>query len=778
MAWKFNWGVRTDHHGLPSGAYTTSPVPITESTTEYVLKNDEYPDGKTFYLGTKIYVDGGYSGGSNDGSWAHPYTTITAAISSMATGRGNRTIIVRGAHDAFDGVYTGTYSLTNYPGDDDTHRTMIVGYGQERPTLDGGDTQTSIISCQSSTYRDSYVTIQRLKLYNTQASGVRLGWDVTGDKRGNYFYCIDILFNMCGNCSHDFGTSGSCYYLNVDYGWIFHCTSEYTYGHGYKMGDGSAHELIEWSISQYIGWWEGIELVYHHAAVGIDFPADSDSKDEHDITCRYNIIHSVINYGIQCRYCNGYSIHHNELYDYCYYDQILPEAGILTPNAGKGILIYNGNTHGECYSNLLHDPHWTAEHIYIGGINSAQGNYVYNNLIYGGQFRGITIISSAGNESHTYIHNNSMYMSCPATGVTDTEGALIRTRGIQAGDDVIIRNNLLYQAGTGRVWIEYTGSASKDPEHTYNRCYAPAGTIGWTLDATDEEADPAWVENPAGEYSTNEGKLSVAIAGTDLSAYFTTDANGTLRGTWDKGWLELIAGGEGVAFETFENAELQTWVDGGGTWTYGASGSHGDSSYHRKVVGTATNVRYVEDAGASGIMYHAGWFNLLVDAMADTSTLVLVDLQTSVATSMLACCGLQLVKAGAQLTVRCRYYDGGTVYTDPVNISAATWYHYGLYYDNTNNKMAWYLSTDTDLGAARFSDDTITTTRTPVTVKLGYVSCGGTYGTGVTSMGYDSLDVDYTSLVHTAEDSSGGGGGGGSNSMSVAAMQLLGLLGR
>jgi hypothetical protein len=45
-------------------------------------------------------------------------------------------------------------------------------------------------------------------------------------------------------------------------------------------------------------------------------------------------------------------------------------------------------------------------------------------------------------------------------------------------------------------------------------------------------------------------------------------------------------------------------------------------------------------------------------------------------------------------------------------------------------------------------------------------------------MGYDSLDVDYTSLVHTAEDSSGGGGGGGSNSISVAAMQLLGLLGR
>ena len=160
--WEFDWDIRNDRDGKPAGIYTETPFPIDENTISYSIKSDEYPEGKTYYLGTKYFVDGAYTGGSNDGSWEHPWTSISEALSNA--GSGNTAIIVRGAHDGFDGIYYGTYSLSNHYGVDDTHRFMIVGYGQERPIFDGQGATSIIFTYQNSNRDDAYITLQRLQI--------------------------------------------------------------------------------------------------------------------------------------------------------------------------------------------------------------------------------------------------------------------------------------------------------------------------------------------------------------------------------------------------------------------------------------------------------------------------------------------------------------------------------------------------------------------------------------------------------------------------------------
>ena len=72
--WTFDWDKRTDRDGRPAGHYELTPYAIKRDTTSYAIVNDE--GTKTYELGTKCYVDGGYDGAASDGSWRRPWTSV------------------------------------------------------------------------------------------------------------------------------------------------------------------------------------------------------------------------------------------------------------------------------------------------------------------------------------------------------------------------------------------------------------------------------------------------------------------------------------------------------------------------------------------------------------------------------------------------------------------------------------------------------------------------------------------------------------------------------
>jgi parallel beta-helix repeat protein len=224
----FDWNVRLDRHSKPAGIFNETPFPINENSTNYTVMNDEYPQGKTYFLGTKYYVDGGFNGPIYSGNWTNPWKNITAALSSVSNG--SATIIIRGSHDSFNGIYN-EYGLTLKSGINDTYRFTIVGYGQERPIINGSSNTTDSISASGSV---SYSTLQRVKFQDNDRSGVRTSSD------DSYLNIIDVwLYN---NNKYNFVSNqtygdGNLYFLSTDNSWIFHSSSEHTYGHCFKIGD-------------------------------------------------------------------------------------------------------------------------------------------------------------------------------------------------------------------------------------------------------------------------------------------------------------------------------------------------------------------------------------------------------------------------------------------------------------------------------------------------------------------------------------------------------------
>ncbi len=521
----FDWNTRVDRSGKPAGVFTETPFPVDENSTSYDILNDENPSGKTFNLGTHYYVDGDPAGAGNDGnagtSFSLPKLTIQSAVT--AAGSGNKAIIVRGAHDSFDGVYTGNVSFNGLSGTDDTHRITLVGYAQERPIIDMEGSGSSAIT--RGTSADAFVIVQRFGLTNGASYGVRLGWDSDGDKRDEYFNCIDIHLS--------YFASSACYYLNTDYGWISHCTVDHTFGHGFKIGDGSSYGLIEWCVSQYVGYWSGVEShpdYVQHSSVAIDFPNTTDSRNSHDIICRYNIGAYAVNYALQLRRVKAFTVHHNEFSDSIHHDEITPAGGTL----GKFMIImYAGQTDGDFYSNVVRDPSSTdTDLILISDVSTSLPVLnLYNNLIYGATGDTINVLDgiSVPNSGDINISNNSIY--------ADNAKALLH---YEAGTySLVLTNNIMYQAGSGDCLEDVSAPAII---HTYNQYYAPLGSVGITLSTGEEESDPEWLDIPFGAYVEASAKLSATSPARDSAdelSGFTVDALEVLRGvSWDMGAYE------------------------------------------------------------------------------------------------------------------------------------------------------------------------------------------------------------------------------------------------
>jgi hypothetical protein len=528
--WQFDWNARTDRYGKPAGYFDITPFPINETTTSYSIKNDEYPNGKTYYVGTKYYVDRniGIDSGNCQNS-NNPCSTINYAITQA--GNGNVAILIKA------GIYDLTTSLTVGSGINDTNRWILSGWGQDRPIISGKLFGDNIIKSSSK----SYLTVQRLKIQDSYYEGI-------GFSDGAYINLIDLwVYNTTNRVP--IAGDGNIHLHQINNAYLMHLTSEHTYDHCIKIGDNDNNAIVEWSIVKECGYWLGISNVTDGTACGFDFPSDS-PQEPINLILKYSIAHDVLFSCSQVRRQNNYSLHHNEFYNCPNLDAVTGERSHITP---QGMVNIHQTSYGRFYDNLVRsgpDREGIADSsctdclsvgLGLSQSSSVQTSYIYNNLFWD-IARPLFVYGYSGDGliQHYEILGNSFYGNSNNTLVSISSGSV--TLG---EDSVSFQNNIIYQNGTNVN--SRAVDLDSDIIRSYNLYYAPYSTIGTTLGTSEINANPLFETIPSGTYSFGEGHLisnSPAInSGTSLSSLFAIDLDGVSRpqsSAWDIGAYEYV----------------------------------------------------------------------------------------------------------------------------------------------------------------------------------------------------------------------------------------------
>lgn len=524
----FNWATKTDRDGRIAGYYSATPIPVTEALSSYSITNDE--GTKTLTLGTVYFVDGTLSGTTatynpaTRAATGGSYTAYKTIGGSAVVGAGNNTILVR----------SGTYkenALYLPAGTDSTHRYSVIGYNNERPIVDGTGGGAGDPIMQVSYYG----TVQRLEFTNSTDASLRMA------STNSYFidlYVHDVQAAFGNAAIHLAGNTNA---------WINHCTISRTKNHGIKVSDATCYSIVEWTEVEWTAWWspEGdehgdsyhptpIDLVSHNPLIGVSN------------TVRYCSIRNACVYGLGVAGQQGYSVHHNEVYNtflvYNGYVGGYANAATYIQNAliGAHATYLNEDACGSFYSNVIHDKNGAVDGVNLSSLfcigNSTDAavskspNYIYNNFLYQTDASSLNyavyVFNIAAGHDLRFLNN---------TLVADTAGTGDTILEVLYTGSVGITNNIVYQKGAGAAWGLQTGNV-----HNNNCVYYPSGTVGHTLDATDISADPLLVSASSFQIqSTSPCK----DAGATLVG-FSADINGTSRpwgAAWDIGAYEYSA---------------------------------------------------------------------------------------------------------------------------------------------------------------------------------------------------------------------------------------------
>ncbi|MBN2494836.1 MAG: hypothetical protein JXR96_09625 [Deltaproteobacteria bacterium] len=551
----FDWGVRRDRDGRPAGIYESTPYPIDEAALGrlyYEVKNDEHPSGRRFYLGASaddiVFADGRL-GDDCDGASYSPaeracsasgayraFDTIGEAVE--AAGSGNRSVVIR------EGTYDEQLDLDEHLGQDGDHRFTLVGYGQERPVLEGASAgaEDPILKTNTTT-GEAFITYQRLKLQNNAHRGVL--------NRRDELYMIDVEIENCVNQPGNTGDGNVVFYDSSDC-WLHHCTSHHTYGHCYKLSDAYADgwpdgtpsdgNILEWSVGYECGYWQSgyDQTAYfgHHSA-GLDFPQSDGQREAHGHIVRYNIVHDVLAHCVQMRNVEGFSLHHNEIYGCIRGKDALSDYG---EHFGYDVqvLVYgttNWQSSGEIAANVIRDPGSGS----VGAIrvSSSEGAEqpirIFNNLFYGDFGSAPAVHLSAG--TSTLFANNSVYAGSSDTVLREEDGA-----------SCTLVNNIVYQSAQGAC-----ARLMPETDDDFNLYFFPGGSLGEHADGAHDQL-PAeqdfWIALPEGAYGATEaaldGENDAVDRGTGLDGIFDQSFNGVPRpcgAGWDIGACEYCPGG-------------------------------------------------------------------------------------------------------------------------------------------------------------------------------------------------------------------------------------------
>jgi len=528
--WRFDWNTRTDINGKTAGIFEVTPFPIYESTESIAIKNDEHQNGKVFLTGNKIYVDGNLGNDLNDGlSFDKPKKTIGKALQQIEQGQ-HHTILIRGAYGSFDGIYRETIKLNGKSGKNDQERLIIAGYGQERPVIDGSNgLEPIIISSNSSA--DRFITLLRLKIQNSQERGIILfGKQSEPRERTGFINIIDVWIRDTSKGSYvgnEFSRDGNLHTLYTEHIWIYHCTSEHTYGKCYKISADSDYPLVEWSIARECGHWQGMAGTSDVHPYGFDFAADGVSDDNKGIILRYNLSGTTL-MGNEIRYSPDYDIHHNEFYDPIHTDDYQNEKSSW--DSSSGFMIRGTNSYGKFHSNIIHGntdrdrPYLVS----LGYINNSYKNSFYNNILFDNLGDAFNVNVSPGYEVNIEFYNNTILAS------NDSILINIGDRDISDDSKIIVKNNIVLQGGNGKC-VKYAEMVDSG----YNQYFSPYGTIGIVeLRNGDVELDPGIQWEAGDPFSVGAFRPGSPISGTDVSHLFNLDLVNNRRVNWTIGAIE------------------------------------------------------------------------------------------------------------------------------------------------------------------------------------------------------------------------------------------------
>jgi hypothetical protein len=591
--WQYDWNLRTDVYGKPAGGFDQTPFPITEKTESYTISTDE--GVKTFYLGKKFYVDGLTGSDANPGtSFDAPKKTIKAATIA-ARGRGNKTIIVRGAHDGFNGDYGRLLLRDSCGGVDDSHRFLIVGYGQERPIIRSSKDAGEVFGTEMVDTTD-FVTLQRIEARDS-ARGVLIYFN-------QWFNLIDVKVENILSVGIDL--------LESRHVWAYHCSVSKVLNYGFGNMDalmpGCDGCLIDWCSVKDIGYWTGpagsetaepsvpgmkqIPAVFNSAlprsavkfsngyggsspstihGVGLTLRGTKE-RPLYDLTVRYSLV-SGLRGGNIVSYARNFNIHHNEFYDCVHKADFEAEE-----KPGKAASVWlNDDSSGLFYANIVRDNHdtqspnlvlltklnpvnlwsagrqpltnpWDVSEIRLLGVK------VFNNLFYGVDY-GAALAVEAEKDAWTTVnaYNNSIY------GASSSPLVEMGSAGITGNCKLTFVNNVIYQGGSGKCAdlspvlaidpYDALKAASKSAKnkvanpspvvlHYSNAFYFPKGERGCETDQTEIDADPRWKTIPEGPYTADMCRPAEPVAGKDLTLNFENDFLGVLRQSWNMGAIE------------------------------------------------------------------------------------------------------------------------------------------------------------------------------------------------------------------------------------------------
>ena len=577
-AWLFSWATRTDHHGKPAGHFATTPFPIYETNTTYTVTNDESPNGKTFSLGSLYFVDGAKADDTGDGlSLATAKKTITAAYN--AAGSGNKTILIRGAHDAFNGIYTtnATETVLSWAmkaGAGDTNRYMWCGYGQERPIINAALTMVGNITnrqadvIKSSGQRMGFYTLQRLQIQNCYGDGIYIG-STSGDV-DEYANVIDCFVTNCcalntnllGDGTFVRGGNAAVYVATGRHVWFFHDTVCHSVDHTTKMASGCQSCTVEWCLGYEAGYWPTLYAeagfttsstnthLFRLAAVRarvFDFPSDSGQCASNNIL-RYCIAFHGLYQGVEIRNSANMDCHHNELYNSpCFqllgrlpvtmgapYAQLTVEGAESAPRS----LVFNCRVH----DNYIHDACDTNASAWgVSVLSPGNSVYFYNNVCWSNASR-YGEVWLYGNVGYTTSNRLvCMYNNTIIGNLSDSAKypvVMWQNANWHPGE-LIFTNNLVIQYGTNSV-----GDWGTLPDHDYNLYYYPNARLGFTANAHEITGQnplftvPGANPMPVDPWYIAAGSPAIG-AGVPLAAYATNDINAVSRGgTWDIGAYE------------------------------------------------------------------------------------------------------------------------------------------------------------------------------------------------------------------------------------------------
>jgi hypothetical protein len=428
---------------------------------------------------------------------------------------------------------------------------MLVGYGQERPTLEGtglGNVQ-AIYGTQP-----SYVTIQRLKVQNYQERGILFNLNNANVVGINL---IDLWVYNCGANNLNDGNihmyaADNVYSINST--WVFHIASEHTFRKGIKICDHTHDTLIEWSYFNECGYWPGMSTLPdpNQHPYGIDCAADSATQHNLRTIIRYNIVGKAL-LGNEIRYPEDISIHHNEFYDSVKKDYWPAHGGTYSQAAALHVRWMLGK--GTIYSNIFRDnTDTTFPYLLtlVAAPGGSTGEYsVYNNLFYGpsGSPKAAPYVwvYGYGGETDTRrvdFFNNSFY------GNTSLSQPLLSIANPSSGVGNVFKvvNNIFYQTGAGSC-VDFGPATSPYLVMNNNRYYYPSGSRGTALGTGETDGNPMWTSVPQGSYQANYCSLTSALVGANLSGVFDVDFAGNSRSGWDMGALELVSGSSGATPE-------------------------------------------------------------------------------------------------------------------------------------------------------------------------------------------------------------------------------------